>query len=110
MVIPAAVVPQSVFEELDIPCVIYNNDFDINMSLLITHTILIALSGVAIIFLYKYRAMLLDKNSELYTTMMARYSRMFVYLKYSIPVIIVGFILNILNSLLNIVTIALQGP
>ena len=80
------------------------------MSLLITHSLLITLSLIAIVFLYKYRVMLLDENSELNATMMARHSRMFVYLKYIIPVIIVGFILNILNSLLSIVAIALRGP
>jgi len=81
----------------------------INLPLFITHIVLTFLSLVAIIFLYKYRKMLLDENSELNISMRARSSRMFTYLRFSIPVIIVGFILNALNSMLNIVVIILRG-
>jgi len=81
----------------------------INMSLFITHIILVSISLVAIVFLYKYRKMLLDEDSELNVSMRTRSSRMFTYLKYSIPVIAVGFILNALNSLLNIIVIILRG-
>jgi len=78
------------------------------MPLFITNIALIFLSLIAIVFLYKYRKILLDENSELNISMRTRSSRMFTYLKYSIPVIIAGFILNAINSLLNVVAIILH--
>ena len=78
------------------------------MALLLTHIVLVLLSVAAILFLIKYRKVLLDETSNLSVDIQARAPKMYVYLRYSIPIIIVGFVLNISNSLLVIMLVILR--
>ncbi len=80
----------------------------IDTLLFIMHIGFVFLFSAGIVFIYKYRKMLLDENTELNTFMRTHWPKMFVFQKNFGPVIIAGFVLIILSNILNIIVLVLK--
>jgi len=69
--------------------------------ILLIYIVMIFLFVVGIIFLRNYRRKILDVNSDSYNNMKS-YPMMMSYMKKGIPIVIGGFIMNVIFLLFNI--------
>ena len=79
------------------------------MALLITHILICLLSIGAILFLYKQYKNLRKENSKLQIFWLKRSPKMFTFMKYGLPVVIIGFVLILLANVLEIILLILKG-
>ena len=68
------------------------------MHLIITHILIFILFSAGFIFLYKYNKNIRNEDSELHKHVINKHPRAYVYLKYSLPVIMFFFIFALVNN------------
>lgn len=64
---------------------------------------------IMIRFLYLYRKELVNIDSELHKNCIARFPRLYIYMKYAIPVVISGFCLILVNATLAMVAAVMRN-
>lgn len=74
------------------------------MHILITYVVVCFLACSAAIFYIKYNIKLRDCDSDLYKNYIAKHPSLYRYMRIAVPVMIAGFVMIMLNSLLGIVT------
>lgn len=79
------------------------------MALIIFYIIAAIVFSTGIIFLVKFYKNLRDSNSDLHTEWVSARPTFFVFMKYAIPVVIMGFSINVISSLTHIILILMNG-
>ena len=81
-----------------------------NIGLAMTHILGVVAFSYGTFGLYRYYKTLTNPSSELFAHWVSHSPRFLTYMKWFIPLILIGFILNTLNSSLALLLILVNGP
>jgi heme/copper-type cytochrome/quinol oxidase subunit 2 len=79
------------------------------MLMILIHVVIVvaALSGA--VFLMKFRRRLTDQNTNLHEHWIGKYPSFYSYMKLSIPIIVLGFVLITLAAALEVLSLLVSG-